>query len=69
MTKKIIHHCWHDNGIVNICCSCDKRTKGKGRNYYTKDGLIDITCELSKTSLMWAEGYRPKRTLKNERDD
>jgi len=40
-----LHHCWHYNNVENICCWCDKKTKRKVRNYYTKDGLVDITCK------------------------
>ena len=55
------HHCWHGYdgvGEEKFCCRCDKKTKRKVRNYYTKDGLVDLTCKLSKLSFMWAEGYR-----------
>jgi hypothetical protein len=53
-----LHHCWHEATDYKICCCCDKRTKRNVRNYFTKDGLVEITCNLSKKSLMWAEGYR-----------
>jgi hypothetical protein len=53
-----LHHCWHNTASSSFCCRCDKRTKRKVRNYYTKDGLVELTCKLSKLSFMWAEGYR-----------
>jgi hypothetical protein len=64
--KPRVYHCWHECSprpvrnvsAYNICCRCDKRTKRKVRNYYTKEGLVKLTCKLSKNSLMWAEGYR-----------
>ena len=66
--KTRLYHCWHSVSKEDFCCWCNKHRRHiKGFTYTKttgKDGLVRITCELSKDSMAYAEGYRKKRGRK-----